>query len=86
MRSVNIAEFKAKMGRYLRLVRAGAEIILMDRNHPVAKISPLPKGSGKISVRAPSENPKEIASLSFAPVRGRRTNSLSFLLEDRRSR
>ncbi len=41
MRSVNIAELKNNLSRYLRRVRAGEEILIRDRNLPVAKIIPI---------------------------------------------
>jgi prevent-host-death family protein len=39
--SVNIAELKARLSAYLLRVRAGEEILVRDRDLPVAKIVPL---------------------------------------------
>jgi prevent-host-death family protein len=41
MKTVNIAELKNNLSAYLQKVRAGEEIIIRDRNLPVAKIIPL---------------------------------------------
>jgi prevent-host-death family protein len=41
MRSANIADLKNRLTQYLREVRAGEEIIVCDRNRPIAKIVPL---------------------------------------------
>jgi|SRR5271165_4637212 len=41
MRSVNIAELKNRLSAYLQHVRAGEEIVIRDRNLPVAKLVPL---------------------------------------------
>lgn len=41
MRSVNIAELKNRLSAYLQQVRAGEELIIRDRNQPVAKLVPL---------------------------------------------
>lgn len=41
MRSVNIAELKNRLSAYLDQVREGEEILIRDRNRPVAKIVPL---------------------------------------------
>jgi len=41
MRSVNIAELKNGLSRYLTLVKGGEEIVVRDRNLPVAKLVPL---------------------------------------------
>jgi prevent-host-death family protein len=40
MKSVNVAELKNGLSRYLKEVRAGEEIIVNERNLPVAKIIP----------------------------------------------
>ena len=41
METVNIAELKNSLSAYLQKVRAGEEIIIRDRNLPIAKIVPL---------------------------------------------
>jgi prevent-host-death family protein len=41
MRSVNIADLKNNLSHYLHEVRQGAELLIRDRNTPVAKIVPL---------------------------------------------
>ena len=41
MRSANIAELRNKLTQYLREVRAGEEIVVRDRQRPIAKIVPL---------------------------------------------
>ena len=41
MNSVNIADLKNQLSTYLNKVRAGEEIIIKDRNTPIAKIVPL---------------------------------------------
>jgi len=41
MLAVNIAELKNRLSAYLQQVRAGEEIIIRDRNLPVAKLVPL---------------------------------------------
>jgi len=40
-RTVNIAELKNRLSRYLDEVRQGSEILIRDRNRPIAKIVPL---------------------------------------------
>lgn len=41
MRSVNIADLKNRLSRYLNEVREGEELLVRDRNLPIAKIVPL---------------------------------------------
>jgi prevent-host-death family protein len=41
LRSANISELRDKLTQYLRAVRAGEEIVIRDRQRPIAKIVPL---------------------------------------------
>lgn len=65
MRSTNIADLRNRLTQYLQEVRAGEEIIVRDRQRPIAKIVPfsvendedaalvaaglMRKGTGKLS-------------------------------------
>ena len=40
MRSVSIAELRGQLTRYFREVRGGAEIVVCEGRHPIAKIVP----------------------------------------------
>lgn len=40
MRSVNVAELKNRLSKYLRFARGGEEVVIRDRNLPVAKLVP----------------------------------------------
>jgi prevent-host-death family protein len=44
MRSVNIAELKNRLSAYVTFARGGEEIIIRDRNLPVAKLIPFSPG------------------------------------------
>ena len=48
MLQVKIAELKNHLSRYLRVVRAGEEVEVMDRNRPIARLTPI-SSSGKDS-------------------------------------
>ncbi|PWU04345.1 MAG: hypothetical protein C5B51_17075 [Terriglobia bacterium] len=41
VRTVNIAELKDRLSLFLHRVRAGEEVLIRDRNLPIAKIAPL---------------------------------------------
>ena len=45
MRTVNIAELKNNLSAYLKQVKNGAELIVKDRNRPVARLVPLTAGA-----------------------------------------
>jgi prevent-host-death family protein len=40
MRKVNISDLKARLSAHIRLVRNGEEVLVCDRNKPVARIVP----------------------------------------------
>ena len=40
MRTVNIGELKARLSAHIRLVREGEEVLVCDRNKPVARLVP----------------------------------------------
>jgi prevent-host-death family protein len=40
MRTVNIADLKARLSAHIQLVRDGEEVLVCDRNKPVARIVP----------------------------------------------
>src|ERR1700688_5096124 len=46
MRSVNVAELKNRLSKYLTFAKGGEEIIIRDRNLPVAKLVPFSPGEG----------------------------------------
>jgi len=52
MRQVRIAELKARLSEYLRVVRRGETIAVFDRETPVAQITPVRERSA-LRVRKP---------------------------------
>ena len=40
MRSVNVARLKDRLSEYLRMAKNGEEVVIRDRNLPVAKLVP----------------------------------------------
>lgn len=42
MRSVNVAKLKNQLSKYLSFAKQGEEIVIRDRNLPVAKLIPFP--------------------------------------------
>lgn len=47
MKSVNITELKDGLSGFLNEVKAGEEILVRDRNQPVARIVPLARSSNE---------------------------------------
>ena len=46
MVSVNVAELKNRLSKYLTFVKGGEEIVIRDRNLPVAKLVPFSSDEG----------------------------------------
>jgi len=82
--SVNIALFKAKMGSFLKIIRRGGSLILLDRQLPIAKLlpvetsSPLPLIPPEVSFSAVKVLLKQIPRLA------KKTDSFSVLQEMRK--
>lgn len=51
--AVRIAELKSRLSHYLRLVRSGLTVTVLDRDHEVAQISPIQSSSQPIEVPPP---------------------------------
>ncbi len=51
MLAVSITDLKARLSHYLRAVRAGEEVRVLDRRRPVARIVPEPAEGSPIRVR-----------------------------------
>jgi prevent-host-death family protein len=86
MLATNIASFKSHLGKFLRRVRQGEEVIVLDRKTPVARLVPYEeKLQHKVAVRKPVDSPGEIGKLSFPPA-NKGVDTLSVLLEDRGAR
>ncbi len=79
---VRIAQFKAHMGRYLKEVRKGYSITLLDRDHPIAEIVPHTEVKGyRLTVRPATRKWGSI--VLPPPLPPGSPDSLTILLEDR---
>lgn len=69
MRSVNIGELKARLSAHIQMVRNGEEVLVCDRNKPVARIVPC-------SIESDDERQKLLVARGIlAPPQIRRTSS-----------
>ncbi len=51
MKMVGTAELKARLSEYLRAVRAGETIVVLDRQRPVARIVPINEAAAGLVIR-----------------------------------
>jgi prevent-host-death family protein len=82
MKTVKIAELKDRLSEFLRVVAAGNELVVTDRNRPVARILPISEERPKLSLIAPK--------VAFSSIRDRKWRragwgvaSLEWLREER---
>lgn len=58
--SIQMADFKAHLSRYIRDVRQGKPLTLLDRQTPVARVVPYSEKPGKLSVRPAVRKPSQV--------------------------
>ena len=68
---VRIAELKAHLSDYLRSVRRGNEVIVKDRETPVARIVPLPARGASFVTRSATRTFQEVEDLLASRPRKR---------------
>lgn len=94
MRSVNIAELKNRLSAYLNEVREGEEIIIRDRNRPIAKIvrlnmDDLSEEERKLVARGqmrPAERPLPASFWSMPAPRVSLKRAVAAVIADRKER
>lgn len=83
--AVGVAELKARLSAYLRAAQRGSEVVIRDRNEPIARLVPYESVDARIVVRDPV---RKYGSLAKVPLPGSLTlkvDAVQLLLEERRS-
>ncbi|MBI4406213.1 MAG: type II toxin-antitoxin system Phd/YefM family antitoxin [Deltaproteobacteria bacterium] len=85
---VNVATLKAQLAKYLRIVRGGEEVVVLDHKMPVAKIVPFDSSASTfLETIKPQGAFLEVAQMKIPPLEKKgKWNSLALLLEERGSR
>jgi prevent-host-death family protein len=81
MKTVRIADLKARLSEHLRSVREGGTLTVLDRDTPVARI--VPYAAQPLEVRKAT---RHLRDLKLPPKPSKRTDSVAVLIEDRRRR
>lgn len=84
MKPVGIAKLKARLSEYLRAVRGGATLTVLDRNMPVAKIIPIRQSGLRIRKPAPGSPPPK--RMPLPPPLDLEFDVLDLLAEERQDR
>ncbi len=83
--AVGIAELKRRLSKYLRRVRRGVRITVLDRGKPVARLEPVDPGPAPLTVRRPAGAPRP-CDVPFPPPFKLRPDVLRLLEDDRGKR
>jgi prevent-host-death family protein len=81
MKTVRVAELKAKLSEYLRAVRKGHSVRVLDRETPVATLVPIEDEA--LAVRHATRRVRELPA---PPRQVAKTDSVAILLADRQRR
>ena len=84
MRSVRIAELKARLSEYLRAVRRGETIAVLDRETPVAQIVPV-RSRNTLRIRKPAPGAPSPNRVPLPKPSKLNIDVVQLLLEERQS-
>lgn len=79
MIKVSVTELKARLSKYLRLVKAGETVEVMERSVPIARLAAVHHGGGDERlerliatgvVTAPAEEPRTLHDVPLVPTTG----------------
>ncbi len=83
-RRVRIGELKARLSEHLRYVRRGGVITVLDRDQPVANITPHRQAAERLVVR-PAAGKVPLGRIPLPPRLKSRVDIVRLLIEDRDS-
>ncbi len=82
MKYVKIAELKARLSQYLRYVRTGREVTVLDRETPVARLTPIASGL-PLRIREPLKRYRTLTSVPLPKPLPLDGDIVDLLLEER---
>ena len=84
MDTVRIADLKARLSEYLRAVRRGRTLTVLDRDRPVARIVPCDTERRPLTVRSPRPGAIPLARVPLPPALRVKVDVFALLAEERR--
>ena len=78
--TVQMADFKAHLAQYIRDVRKGHPLTLLDRHTPVVQVVPYSDKPGKLPVRPATRRPIEV---KLPPPLRRQVDVVRYAAEER---
>lgn len=84
MKQVRIAELKARLSEYLRAVRRGETVAVLDRETPIAQIIPIPvHGRLALHIRKPAPGAAPLSRVPLPKPAKLNVDVVQLLLEER---
>lgn len=83
MTSVRVALLKSRLSEYLRRVRNGHEITVLDRDTPIARIVPYRAQPTRLKVRMPAPDAPRLQDVPLLPPLEIEGDIVTLLLEER---
>lgn len=84
MKAVGIAELKARLSEYLRVVRRGHPVTVLDRTTPIAPIVPI-QAREELAIRRPAPGTPPPCRVPLPPPLALPVDPVELLLEERRA-
>jgi prevent-host-death family protein len=83
METVKVAELKAKLSEYLRRVRRGHPVTILDRQTPIARIVPYAPESAGLVIRRPAPGVGKLSQVRLPPPLETDIDIVALLMEER---
>ena len=83
MTDVRIADLKSRLSEYLRQVRRGRSVTVLDRETPIARIVPYQADAATLSIREPFKGAPRLGDVPLPPPLAIRGDIVTLLLEER---
>jgi prevent-host-death family protein len=84
MKTVRIADLKARLSEHLRAVRRGHSLVVTDRDTPIARLVPYRSDGDLLSVREPAGTHSSLQEVPLPKAVRLGVHVVELLLEERR--
>jgi prevent-host-death family protein len=84
--AVRIAELKSRLSEYVRRVRRGETITVLDRDTPVARLEPVGSDAPRLVIREPSPDAPRPGDVRLPPPLRLKSDILALLADERGER
>jgi prevent-host-death family protein len=84
-KTVKIAELRARFSAYLKLVRGGRSLVVVDRETPIARLVPIGPASESLASRRPLRRYASLQRVPLPPCLDLEVDVVDLLLEERQT-